>query len=331
MGHPLFAGATAPIFDFVIRYPRKGAIFTRPASFQVCFDLSTLEPGQAALKPVVDLAAGFGPRDATEVVGREVNSALGLFTAFDLLPDNAPGIDKKLLVPHGSDTCRRTTDSNAYLAVVVDRQFGDRVLAQAEERPDHHPHVILNGACQRAVQQKAHLIALDLSLLRHLGSTVATLFVRNDTAARILGCNLDSADSAEGSCYHKLFPYEVPVIPNPDDHERSSGSRYPNVNGQWWFPFSQSEGSKVPVIPNSQGRILSNRREPCFQTSLALGRSEFAGEWPRHLARIVVSGTCCRGACMVESGTATDNVLRYAHRVVLQHSIASDIESLGFC
>ena len=31
---------------------------------------------------------------------------------------------------------------------------------------------------------------------------------------------------------------------------------------------------------------------------------------------------------MVESGTATDNVLRYAHRFVLQHSIASDIESL---
>jgi hypothetical protein len=31
---------------------------------------------------------------------------------------------------------------------------------------------------------------------------------------------------------------------------------------------------------------------------------------------------------MVESGTATDNVLKYAHWFVLQHSIASDIESL---
>jgi hypothetical protein len=30
---------------------------------------------------------------------------------------------------------------------------------------------------------------------------------------------------------------------------------------------------------------------------------------------------------MVESGTATDNVLKYAHWFVLQHSIASDIES----
>jgi len=30
----------------------------------------------------------------------------------------------------------------------------------------------------------------------------------------------------------------------------------------------------------------------------------------------------------VESGTATDNVLKYAHRFVLQHSIASDIEGL---
>jgi hypothetical protein len=31
---------------------------------------------------------------------------------------------------------------------------------------------------------------------------------------------------------------------------------------------------------------------------------------------------------MVESGTATDSVLKYAHWFVLQHSIASDIESL---
>ena len=28
---------------------------------------------------------------------------------------------------------------------------------------------------------------------------------------------------------------------------------------------------------------------------------------------------------MVESGTATDNVLKYSHWFVLQHSIASDI------